>query len=107
MLADIIGCVVAAAVFAALGILLINGKCLTLYTAYFAATPEQRKAYDKRALGRFGAGLMLFFAACMVLAMVGVILEVGWMSTVVIVLVIVGGLTAFVYANTGNRFKVK
>ena len=64
MLADIIACGIAAGAFAALGILLVNGKCLTLVTAYFAATPKQREAYDKVALGRFAGGLMFFFAGC-------------------------------------------
>lgn len=107
MAADIIACGVAAAFFASLGILLVNGKCLTLVTSYFAATPEQRETYDKRALGRFAGGVMLYFAACVVLIMVGIILEVDWIGTAVIVLAIIGGIAAVIYGNTGNRFMKK
>jgi len=105
MLADIIACGIAAGAFAALGILLVNGKCLTLVTAYFAATPKQREAYDKVALGRFAGGLMFFFAGCVSLLMAGIVLDVRWISTAVIVLAICGGLSAAIYANTGNRFR--
>lgn len=62
MLTDIIVCGIAAAAFATLGVLLVNGQCLIIVTAYFAATPKQREAYDKAALGRFAGGLMFFFA---------------------------------------------
>jgi len=67
MLGDIIACGIAAGAFAVLGILLVNGKCLILVTAYFAATPNQREAYGKVALGRFAGGLMFFFAGCVLL----------------------------------------
>lgn len=105
MLTDIIAPGIGAAAFATLGILLINGKCLTLITAYFAATPKQREAYDKRALSRFAGGLMFFLAGCLLLLMVGIMLEVRWIGTAFVVLVIGGGLPAFIYANTGNRFR--
>lgn len=105
MFTDIIACGIAAAAFATLGVLLVNGKCLMIVTAYFAATPKQREAYDKVALGRFVGGLMFFFAGCMVLLMIGIALKIRWISTVFIVLVIVGGFAAAIYANTGNRFK--
>lgn len=105
MPADLIACGIAAAVFFTLGTLLVNGKCLMLVTAYFAATPAQREAYDKKALGRFAGGLMFFFAACIALIMVGIIFEIRRMSTVVVVLAIGGGLAAAAYANTGDRFK--
>lgn len=105
MLADIIGCAIAAAAFATLGILLFNGKCLALVTAYFAAAPKQREAYDKVALGRFAGGLMFFFAGCLLLLMMGIVLEIRWISIAVIALTITGGLAAAIYANTGHRFK--
>ena len=56
MLTDIIVCGIAAVAFATLGVLLVNGQCLIIVTAYFAATPKQREAYDKAALGRFAGG---------------------------------------------------
>jgi hypothetical protein len=105
MLTDITACGIAAGAFAALGVLLVNGKCLTLITAYFAATPKQREAYDKVALGRFAGGLMFFFAGCMLLLMVGIVLDIRWISTAVTVLATGGGLSAAIYANTGNRFR--
>jgi hypothetical protein len=48
---------------------------------------------------------MFFFAGCLLLLMAGIVLEIRWIGTAVIALVIVGGLTAAIYANTGNRFK--
>lgn len=105
MLADVITFGIAAAAFATLGILLLNGKCLIIVTAYFAATPKQREAYDKVALGRFVGGLMFFFAGCSLLVMVGILLKIRWISTAFIALCIVGGSAAAIYANTGNRFK--
>lgn len=107
MFTDIIACGIAAAAFATLGTLLLNGRCLILVTAYFGATTKQREAYDKVALSRFAGGLMFFFAGCVLLLMAGIILEIRWISTAVIALCVFGGLAAAIYANTGNRFKRK
>ena len=107
MPADLVACGVGAAFFGVLGLLLVNGKCLTLVAGYFAATPEQRKAYDKKAMGRFAGVLMFFFAACILLIMLAIALELAWMSRVVIALVIIGGIGAAIYANTGDRFKTR
>lgn len=105
MKADITACIIAAAVFITLGLLLCSGRCLTLVTGYFAATPPQRERFDKRALGRFTGGLMFFFAACIMLVMAGIVFDLAWMDWAVIVLASVGGVGAFVYANTGGRFR--
>ena len=83
----------------AAAVLLICGKGGRLLAGYNTMTPEERAAFDERALCRFWGKILLPMGA------VGGIYDKVWPALAYLALVL--GLVAFaiIYSNTGKRFR--
>ena len=96
-----------ALLFAVLGIVLWNGKGAWLIAGYNTSSKTEKSKYDEKALCRFVAKLMFFYAACCVLLAVSTWLDSMALHFCVITLFLIISFAAVIYANTGNRFKKK
>ena len=89
----------------AAAVLLICGKGGRLLAGYNTMTPEERAAFDERALCRFWGKILLPMGAFLPMAAVGGIYDKVWPALAYLALVL--GLVAFaiIYSNTGKRFR--
>ena len=76
-----------------------------LIAGYNTMTPEERAAFDERALCRFWGKILLPMGAFLPMAAVGGIYDKVWPALAYLALVL--GLVAFaiIYSNTGKRFR--
>lgn len=89
----------------AAAVLLICGKGGRLLAGYNTMTPEERTAFDERALCRFWGKILLPMGVFLPMAAVGGIYDKVWPALAYLALVL--GLVAFaiIYSNTGKRFR--
>ncbi len=89
----------------AAAVLLLCGKGGRLLAGYNTMTPEERAAFDERALCRFWGKILLPMGAFLPMAAVGGIYDKVWPALAYLALVL--GLVAFaiIYSNTGKRFR--
>ena len=93
--------------FAVLGIVLWNGKGAWLIAGYNTSSKTEKSKYDEKALCRFVAKLMFFYAACFAVSAVCTFLKSTTIYYCVMALFLIVSIAALIYANTGNRFKKK
>lgn len=96
-----------ALLFIVLGIVFWLGKGSWLIAGYNTSSKTEKSKYDERALCRFVAKLMFFYAAICVLLAVSTWLDSMAIHYCVIALFLIITFAAVIYANTGNRFKKK
>ena len=96
-----------ALLFCILGIVLVQGKGAFLIAGYNTSSPQEKGAYNEKALCR-AVGIMMFgLALCMVIAGVGtwfVSSALMWIGYALFMVVIIVGL---IYVNTSKRLKRK
>lgn len=93
--------------FLVLGIVLWKGKGAWLIAGYNTSSKAEKAKYDEKALCRFVAKLMFFYAACCVFWTLGTLFDAMAVFYCVLALFLAVTVAALVYANTGNRFKKK
>ena len=93
--------------FLILGIVLWKGKGAWMIAGYNTSSKTEKSKYDEKALCRFVAKLMFFYAACFAVSAVCTFLKSTTIYYCVMALFLIVTIAALIYANTGNRFKKK
>lgn len=96
-------CSITAAFFVLRGIAFSCGKGVSLIAGYNTSSPEEKAAYDEKALCRATGRLMFAFAACTgVIALSAVFDHIAflWAGIVLYAVVAIGGV---VYMNTSKK----
>lgn len=91
--------------FIALGVFFSKGRCSFLIGGDHLLPREKKEQYDERALCRFTGRLMYFLAFCMLLWLVGIILQSSILQAALPLFFVAGITSAIIYANTGGRFR--
>ena len=105
MVVLVIGYAIFAVLFAALGIFFSSDKCASKIAEHNTLPQYERNKIDEERFCRFIGRILCIFAACIVVAIVGVIMKLTWLhllgwGIVVFVLII-----ALFYTGTKDRFK--
>lgn len=93
--------------FLTLGIVLRKGKGAWLIAGYNTSDKAEKSKYDEKALCRFVAKLMFFYAACFAVSVICTCLKSTTIYYCVMALFLIVTIASVIYANTGNRFKKK
>ena len=90
-----------------IGIVLCCGKGAGLIAGYNTASPEERAAYDEKALCRAVGVLVLVIVGCVELLMLGLVLDMTALVWGGGILMAVSTVFGLIYINTSKRFKRK
>ena len=90
-----------------LSALLLSGRGSFLIAGYNTMDKEKKAKFDEKALCRFVGMLLIVISICIVLMPIGIYFEMEWLIWLSSIAIIVLGILATIYANTGNRFLKK
>jgi len=105
---DILGCIITGGVcllLLAIALVLLRGRGAMLIAGYNTMSPAKREKYDAKALGRFVGWLLIAMIPCLLLTLVGLYFELGWLVGGSVAAAVALPMGAVVYANTGGRFR--
>ena len=98
----LVGCL-----FILLGIMLSLGKWSFLIAGFNTMSKEEKEKYDVLALCKFMGKLMFIIAFSVLLFILSRLLMTNVLLYIGVGIVIVSVVFTVIYANTGNRFKIK
>ena len=90
-----------------IGIVLCCGKGAVLIAGYNTASPEEKAAYNEKALCRAVGVLLLVIVACVELFMLGMILDITALMWGGGILLAVSTVFGLIYINKSKRFRRK
>ena len=90
-----------------IGIVLCCGKGAVLIAGYNTASPEERAAYDEKALCRAVGVLVLVIVGCVELLLLGAVLDMAALEWGGGILFAVSTVFGLIYINKSKRFRRK
>ena len=98
------GYVLCAALLAVVGYLVRFRRWAWLIAGYNTSSRASRERYDLAELTRGVGNLSFLLAALLMVAGVGVLTGLDWVTVAAMVLLVVASLVFLIYANTGGRY---
>lgn len=99
--------VLAALLFAVLGIVFFCGKGSFLIAGYNTSSPGEKAQYDEKALCRAMGGLMLALAACFVIMVLSEVFQIIAFLWIGLALLFVNATGGAIYMNASKKIKRK
>ena len=105
MIVLVIGYAIIIALLIALGAFFSSGTCAAKIAEHNTMPQYERKKINEEKFCRFIGRLLFIFAACVIVATIGVITKLTWLHLGSWGLVAVVAVIAFFYTSTKDRFK--
>ncbi len=106
---DIVGLIITSLlglIMIVMAICLLLGKVAFLIAGYNTMSQTEKRTYDEKSLCRFMGKILLPIGILTPSIAIGGIYEINWIGGAYIAFVVVLVVFAFIYCNTGNRFKI-